>query len=208
MDGAAAMVPREALRKGVRTMVRSLMNRTNRNDLAPFAPLSRVFESFFDEPLFALTPMGMGAVGGTQQATGFALDLSEDDQNLIVRATLPGFSKEDINVEVDEGVLTISAEHNEEKTQGGEGERFYRRERRFGSVQRRIALPVPIQDEDASAELVDGVLTLRLPKVQKAPARKINIGEKQGALEHGGGRQGQQDQQPGQKTGGSGGNRR
>src|SRR4051794_2562041 len=117
-------------------MVRDLMNR-NRNrdegDLAPFAPLSRVFESFFDEPFLALTPMNMGM---SQGSPGFALDLSEDDQNLIVRATLPGFSKDEINVEVDEGVLTISAEHNEDKTEGREGERFYRRERRWGSVER------------------------------------------------------------------------
>ena len=150
-------------------MVRSLINRSDRN--APFAPLSRVFEQFFDEPLLTLMPVQ----GGQQH--GLALDLSEDESTVIVRATLPGFSKDEVNVEVDNGVLTISGEHSEERTEGGENEKFYRRERRFGSVQRRIALPVPVREEDAMAELKDGVLTLRIPKVQKAPAKKITISE-------------------------------
>jgi HSP20 family protein len=152
-------------------MVRSLINRSDRSTTTPFAPLSRVFEHFFDEPLLALMP-----VPGAQQHS-FALDLSEDESKLIVRATLPGFSRDEVNVEVDDGILTISGEHSEERTEGGENEKFYRRERRFGSVQRRIALPVPVREEDATADLKDGVLTLRIPKVQKAPAKKIAIGE-------------------------------
>lgn len=154
-------------------MVRSLMNRTNR---APFAPLSRVFEDFFDDPFFSSPALTLMPVQRNAQQ-GFALDLSEDNDALIVRATLPGFTKDEVNVEIDDGVLTISGEHNEEKTEGGENERFYRRERRYGSVQRRIALPVPVRDENAQADLKDGVLTLKLPKIQKAPAKKITIGE-------------------------------
>jgi HSP20 family protein len=152
-------------------MVRSLLNRNDRN-LAPFAPLSRVFEQFFDEPFVTYMPV---TSGGAQP--GFALDLSEDDANVIVRATLPGYTKDEINVEVDEGVLTISGEHHEEHTEGALGEKFYRRERRHGSVQRRLALPMPVREDQAIAELTNGVLTLRLPKVQKAPAKKISIGE-------------------------------
>jgi HSP20 family protein len=147
------------------------MSRTDRN-LAPFTPLSRVFEQFFDEPFFTLMPV---QTQGTQQS--FAMDLSEDDQNVIVRATLPGFKKEEINVELDEGVLTIAGQHEEEHEEGGPNEKYYRRERRLGSVQRRIALPMAVREDEAVADLKDGVLTLKLPKVQKAPARKISIGE-------------------------------
>jgi HSP20 family protein len=154
-------------------MVRSLMNRTNR---APLAPLSRVFENFFDDPFFSSPALTLMPVERNAQQ-GFALDLSEDDQALIVRATLPGFTKDEVNVEIDDGVLTISGEHNEEKTEGGENERYYRRETRFGSVQRRIALPVPVREESAQADLKDGVLTLRIPKIQKAPAKRITIGQ-------------------------------
>jgi HSP20 family protein len=156
-------------------MVRSLMNRNDRS--LALTPLSRVFEQFFDEPFFGGPALTLMPVNRATQE-GFALDLSENDQNLIVRATLPGFDKEDVNVEIDDGVLTISAEHNEEKTEGGENERFYRRERRFGSVQRRIQLPVPILENEAHADLSNGVLTLHLPKVQKAPARKISVGQR------------------------------
>jgi HSP20 family protein len=154
-------------------MVRSLMNRADR---APLAPLSKMFEEFFDDPFFGGPALTLMPVQRADHS-GFALDLSEDNESLIVRAALPGFTKDEVNVEVDDGVLTITGEHNEEKTQGGENERFYRRERRYGSVQRRIALPMPVREENAQADLKDGVLTLRIPKVQKAPARKITIGE-------------------------------
>ncbi len=102
-----------------------------------------------------------------------AVDVSEDDQAVIVRASLPGFKKEDVEVEVHDGVLSIKAEHAEEHEV--KNEKFYRKERRWGSVSRRIALPGAVQDTDTKAELKDGVLVVRVPNSQKEKPRKVNI---------------------------------
>lgn len=102
-----------------------------------------------------------------------AVDVSEDAQSVIVRASLPGFRKEDVEVEVHDGILSIKAEHAEEHEV--KNERFYRKERRWGSVSRRIALPGAVQDTDSKAELRDGVLSVRVPKSQKEKPRKVDI---------------------------------
>ena len=101
------------------------------------------------------------------------VDISEVDGKLGVRASLPGFNKEDIDVQVHEGILSIKAEHSEETETGDE--RFYRRERRFGSLSRRIALPGVVHDSKVDAELKDGVLTLTLALPEKPKPKQIEI---------------------------------
>jgi HSP20 family protein len=135
-------------------------------------PLGRLIDSFFNE---ALQASATGHTSGTQTYDGMlAVDVSEDAGNLVVRANLPGFTKDQIDIEVHDGVLSITARRNEE-TATPEGERFYRRERRVQSVARQIALPFEVLDEQARAELADGVLTLRLPKSPKETPRKVSI---------------------------------
>lgn len=138
-----------------------------RRDRSP--AMDRFLTRFFNDPVFEALPAALSNEEGT-----LALDVSEDAQSVIVRASLPGFSKEDIDVEVHDGVLTIKAEHSEEREETGE--RFYRRERQYGSVSRRVALPSAVIEDEANASLKDGVLTLRLPKTREASPRKISIG--------------------------------
>jgi HSP20 family protein len=130
------------------------------------SPFEGLLEHFFAEPTLA-------RAGGLEEGT-LALDLSENETHVIVRASLPGFTREDIDVEVHDGVLTIKATHREESEESKE--RFYRRERRVSSLSRRVALPSLVREKDAAAELKDGVLTLRLPKTEQATPRKIRIG--------------------------------
>jgi len=130
-------------------------------------PLSSVLESVFRDPFFA------GAIVPRVEEGSLALDVSEDDANVIVRASLPGFKKEDIEVEIHDGVLTINATHTEEAEE--KTERYYRKERRMGSTSRRIALPSAVQESGAKAELKDGVLSLLIPKVAKETPRKVQI---------------------------------
>lgn len=92
---------------------------------------------------------------------------------MIVRASLPGFKKEEVDVQVHEGVLSIRGQRTEEATQTSE--RYHRRERRTGLVSRLISLPETVNGEDVKAELKDGVLTLRLPKTPKEQPRKVQI---------------------------------
>jgi len=102
-----------------------------------------------------------------------ALDISEDEKNVFVRASLPGYRREDVNVEVHEGVLSIQAQRVEEHEE--KKEKFYRRERRMGSVHRRVVLPTEVLDGEIKANLKDGALTLTLPKSPATTPKKIAI---------------------------------
>jgi HSP20 family protein len=136
--------------------------------------VNRLFNHLFNDPFFGDMPrFGFSLATPVEEGT-LALDISEDDRNVIVRASLPGFAKEDIDVEIHDGVLVIKAEHAEEKEE--KGETFYRKERRVGSMSRRVALPSTVVEGETKAELKDGVLTLRLPKVSKPTPKKVKIG--------------------------------
>ena len=86
---------------------------------------------------------------------------------------MPGLSREDIDVQVHEGVLAITAKHDEEHED--KGERYYHRERHWGAVSRRIALPGVVRDAQVDAELKDGVLTLTIPTPEQARPKQIEI---------------------------------
>ncbi len=131
------------------------------------SPIERMFQHVWGRDPF-LVEMAPVFEEGT-----LALDVSEDEVSVVVRASLPGFSKEDVSVEVHDGVLSINATHREESEETGE--RYYRKERRVGSLSRRVALPSQVDDTKAKAELKDGVLTLRLPKSEQALPKKISI---------------------------------
>lgn len=137
-----------------------------RRDVFDFPVFERFFRNAF-EPLFS-TDLTALMEEGT-----LPVDVSEDDEHVYVRASLPGFRRENIDVEVHEGVLTIKAEHTEEHED--RKERYYRRERRFGSVSRRIALPSAVRADGTEAELRDGVLTVRIPKAPEARPRRVTI---------------------------------
>jgi HSP20 family protein len=145
------------------------MNNMTRRESFENPLLSRFFSTMLNDPFFAeAQPMRAFVEEGT-----LPLDISEDDSSVIVRASLPGFSKEDVEIEVHDGVLSIKAQHTEEKEE--KGERFYRKERRFGSVSRRVALPTTVVEDRSKADLKDGVLTLRLAKVPAEQPKKIRI---------------------------------
>lgn len=117
---------------------------------------------------------------------GFPMDISESKGELVIRANLPGFRREDIQVHLQNGILTIEAQRTEEresrptaaakqKDPGGEGEHFYRRERITGNVVRRVELPSRFIDTDPAASLDHGVLTLRFPESPSSKPRQISI---------------------------------
>lgn len=131
----------------------------------PFDVIRQSWGRMFDEPFFRST---LGVEEGT-----LPLDISQTDKEIVVRASLPGYAKEDVEVSVHNGVLSIKAERKGEEEE--KSERFYRRERWYGSVSRRIALPGVVEEAETSAELKDGVLTLRVPLGEKAKPRSISI---------------------------------
>ncbi len=102
-----------------------------------------------------------------------AVDIFEDKESIIVKAELPGVKTEDINVNVEKNVLTISGErklHHEENKDG-----YHRIETSFGSFTRSFALPSTLDAETIDAQLDQGILTLKLRKKEKAPPKKVEV---------------------------------
>ncbi len=101
------------------------------------------------------------------------LDIEETEDNYVIKASVPGFSPEDIQIEIEDGVLTIRAEHAGEDEQEREGWRL--RERFSGTVERRLRLGKDVNPEAIEAELEHGVLTLTLAKVEEAKPKLIEV---------------------------------
>jgi HSP20 family protein len=107
------------------------------------------------------------------------VELAEDKDELALTAELPGVGKDDVNVEVEDGVLTIRGEKHQERTEGGEDRDFHVWERSYGAFMRSFTLPRAVDAEKITAGFRDGVLKIRLPKTKDARTRgrRISIGE-------------------------------
>jgi HSP20 family protein len=90
-----------------------------------------------------------------------ALDVVQDDGDLLIRAELPGVKRGDVEITLHERVLTISGERRAEEQREGSG--YYVRERRYGSFQRSLVLPHDVEEGQISARFEDGVLEVRVP---------------------------------------------
>ncbi len=127
-------------------------------------------DEFFNS--FLRTPSWINGSAAIDEGA-LALDVSESDSEVIVRASLPGFKKSDVEVEVHDGVLTIKATRDEQSEESNE--RYYRRERRSGSLSRRVALPGAVDNGKATATMTDGVLEVRVARSAEAQPRKLSI---------------------------------
>ncbi len=103
-----------------------------------------------------------------------AMDVKERDGEYVVVADIPGAKKEDIDVTLENGILTISAETKSE-TEEKEGERVLRRERRYGKYVRSLRLGDQIDEKNVKANYKDGVLELILPKAEEVKPKKIAV---------------------------------
>jgi HSP20 family protein len=127
----------------------------------PFEEMNRLHDHFFS---------GRGLA---KQAFQVAVDIREEDDAFYVDAEVPGLSAEDVKVDVEKNVLTLSGERKVEKE---EIEDTYRRvERQYGSFTRSFTLPETVDTENISADLKDGVLALRLPKKEAPTPRNISV---------------------------------
>jgi len=106
-----------------------------------------------------------------------AMDIVESPKELTVTAELPGIEQKDIDVSVEDGVLTIRGEKTEERKEEGDEKKVYLFERSFGSFQRAFALPANVDSANVTATFDKGVLKVRLPKTTevKAKGRRIEV---------------------------------
>jgi HSP20 family protein len=117
---------------------------------------------------------GFAGRGGEQEGAGqVALDVAEDDNNFIVRASIPGINPDDVEITLQNDVLTIRGQSSQENEQ--KNERFHLRERHFGSFTRSIVLPTAVNRNEIDATCENGVLTIQLPKSQEQKPRRISI---------------------------------
>ena len=102
-----------------------------------------------------------------------AVDVAENDEELTVRAELPGIEPKDLEVTVTGNQLTVSGEKRESSEH--EGEDFHHSETRYGSFRRTVALPEGVDSENVDAQYANGVLTLRLKKTAPTPTKRIEV---------------------------------
>lgn len=98
---------------------------------------------------------------GAQHGWAPSVDVVRKDGELVLRADLPGIKPEDVKIEVEDDVLTVSGEHREETEE--EKEQYVRRERRYGSFSRSMVLPKGVKADDIEASCEDGVLEVTVP---------------------------------------------
>src|SRR5436190_23850739 len=125
-------------------------------------------DRLFEAPLAELARTSQLLSGWTP-----ALDMFEDKDNVYVRAELPGMKKEDIDVSLHNGILSISGERkNQEELKDSE---VYRAERFVGRFQRTVSLPTAVAADKIKAQYKDGILSVTLPKAEEAKPKHIDV---------------------------------
>ncbi len=125
----------------------------------------RVFEGFF-RPLRWVEE-------ATSEALAPSTDIIERDNEYVIRADLPGVKKDDIDITLEDGVLTITAQAQSETEE--KGERLIRRERHYGRYMRSLRLGTQVDASRIKAQYKDGVLELVLPKAEEVKPKKISV---------------------------------
>ena len=119
--------------------------------------------------------------GGAAQRWLPPMDLVERDDHFILKADLPGLTEDDVNIEVQDNVLTVSGERKAEHERKERG--FYRLERSFGKFSRTLTLPEGVNAEAIGAKFENGVLEVSIPKPEERKPRRIQVNGSQPAIE-------------------------
>ena len=145
----------------------SLIRFTPRHDMRRLQrEFDHLFESFF--------PTRSDTSEGTESAVWAPrTDLSETEEAYLIHLDLPGLKKDDVEISVHDGTLSVSGERRHEETE--EGRTFVRVERSYGRFYRSFSLPQTINADGIEATFEDGVLTIHVPKAEELKPRRIDI---------------------------------
>jgi HSP20 family protein len=113
------------------------------------------------------------AVGGRQESWLPAVDVFDTQDAVVLKAELAGMNPDDIQIEVEDNVLTIKGERKFEENV--DEERYYRVERRFGAFQRSLALPQGVKSDQIEAAYDEGILTVTVPKAEQEKPKRIEV---------------------------------
>jgi HSP20 family protein len=146
----------------------ALPTRATRTPVDPLEAFTRDFDvlnRFFN---------GGGQDNGTRLAP-YGVDVREDGDTLVVEAELPGFTKEDVDITLENRTLTIAAQRNTEQKDQKAGN-YLLNERRYSRFLRSFTLPPTVDDQSVNAKLENGVLTVTLNRREETKPRKITVG--------------------------------
>ncbi len=146
-----------------------------------------LYPTRYSDPFDQLFGAVLGTSGVRNGSAGSLMrapdtDVIETEREIRVVTEMPGLKRENIEVDVENNVLTIRGEKREERTEGEQG-RFHLAERRYGTFTRSFVLPRDVDPEQIHAEFQDGVLTVAIPKSERVRRRRIQVGGLQNAPE-------------------------
>lgn len=144
--------------------MRSSMSRWNPTPSVTREPFYRLFETLFNQD--------QGEDLGTRTWAP-PVDVCETEEAYVVKAELPGMSRDDLDITLENNVLRLSGERKFDRDE--KKENYHRIERSYGAFSRAFALPTQVDAERVQAAFQDGVLTITVPKAAQARPRKINI---------------------------------
>lgn len=150
----------------VLTRQRSQLPQLGRWEAFPEVPAR--FAQLFDEFLYPMRPAGMTWVP--------VVDVIEKDEELLLTAELPGMAEKDVQLEIENNILTLKGEKKQEKEE--KTEKYHCWERTFGAFERSFAIPGSVDPTKIKADFKEGVLEVHMPKTAVAKGRKIEIGNK------------------------------
>lgn len=130
----------------------------------PFRDIDELWERFFRE-LSTIEPF--------RQEWVPSLDVSETENNIVVKAELPGIDPKEIDISLTDDLLTIKGEKKQEKEE--KDENYHRVERSYGAFTRSLRLPQEVRSEKIEANYKDGILKITLPKSEEAKRKEIKI---------------------------------
>jgi HSP20 family protein len=138
--------------------------------------MNRLFNTFFDT-----STAGNGATSPRRWVP--AMDLVETDDHFVLKADLPGLTEQDVHIDVEDDVLTVSGERKSEHEDKREG--YVRVERSYGAFRRSLTLPDGVEPEAVTASFDRGVLEIRIPKPEQRKPRRvaIQVGAQPAAIE-------------------------
>jgi len=138
---------------------------------SPVRSLRRELDRFFEDVIPLRWFEEAEDVG--EQLWAPRADMSETEDKYVIHMDLPGVSKKDLKVNMEDNMLTINGDRKVDETHKGEG--YYRRERAFGNFYRAFTIPKAVNESKIEATFKDGVLTVNIPKVEKSKPHQIEI---------------------------------
>lgn len=117
----------------------------------------------------------LGEDWGWYDYPGNEIDMYEEDDNLYMELKAPGFKENEIDIQVESGIVNITGRSKEEKEKKDKDRKYFRKEIKARSFTRRVDLPFPVNSDESEAELSDGILKLKLPKSNQAKPKSIKV---------------------------------